>query len=332
MRKLVSIQKVSEIHPIPGADAIEVAQVLGWKVVIKKGEFKVGDKVVYAEVDSVFPDKPEFEFLRPVKFRIKTIKLRGQVSQGICFPLTILPPGLPLNQYQVDDEVTDLLGVEKYEPPIPKEMQGVMKGEFPGFLRKTDETRVQVLQEELTRAKGDKYVITEKLDGTSTTFYLRGEDFGVCSRNIELLETEGNTFWDMAKKYDVEAKLRKLGRNLALQGETIGVGIQSNKYKLDDKQFFLFNIYDIDAAGYVNHLELEELAKELELKLVPVVDKEFILIDNIDKLVEMAKGFSLLNKKTKREGYVLKKKEHKTGEAVSFKAINPDFLLKYGDD
>jgi len=332
MRKLVSIQKVSEIHPIPGADAIEVAQILGWKVVIKKGEFKVGDKVVYAEVDSVFPEKPEFEFLRPVKFRIKTIKLRGQVSQGICFPLTILPPGLPLSEYQVDEEVTELLGVEKYEPPIPKEMQGVMKGEFPGFLRKTDETRVQVLQEELTAAKGDIYVVTEKLDGSSTTFYLRGEDFGVCSRNIELLETEGNTFWDMAKKYDVEAKLRKLGRNLALQGETIGVGIQSNKYKLDDKQFFLFNIYDIDASGYVNHAELEDLAKELDLNLVPVVDKEFILIDNIDKLVEMAKGFSVLNKKTKREGYVLKKKHHEPGEGVSFKVINPDFLLKYGDD
>lgn len=328
MRKLVSIQKVLDIKPIEGADAIEVAKVLGWSVVVKKNEFKVGDMVVYAEIDSVFPDKPEFEFLRPRKFRIKTMKLRGQVSQGICFPLDILPVG----EYVEDQEVTDILEVVKFEPPIPKEQQGLVKGTFPGFLVKTDETRVQVLQRQLTASKGDVYVVTEKLDGTSTTFYLNNEEFGVCSRNMDLLETEGNLYWEMARKYGIEEKLRKLGRNIALQGETIGENIQSNKYKLQEKQFHLFNIFDIDAHGYVNQEEFNAIAKELGLNTVPVLDDNFILHDDIDQLVEYAKGFSVLNKKTKREGLVIKLRDHKTGEGNSFKAINPDFLLKYGDD
>lgn len=104
MRKLVSVQVIRELLPIEGADAIELAKVLGWSVVVKKGEFRVGEKVVYAEVDSVFPEKEEFEFLRPLNFRIRTIKLRKQISQGICFPLSILPPG----KYEEYQEVTDL--------------------------------------------------------------------------------------------------------------------------------------------------------------------------------------------------------------------------------
>ena len=328
MRKLVSIQEVLDVQPIEGADAIEVARVLGWSVVIKKGEFAVGDKVVYAEIDSVFPEKEEFEFLRRGKFRIKTMKLRGQVSQGICFPLSILPEG----DYEVDQEVTDIIGVTKYEPKIPACLVGVKKGDFPSFIPKTDETRVQVRQRQLTDNKGAVCVVTEKLDGTSTTFYQHDGEFGVCSRNMVLFEDEENTYWKMAKKYDVQEKLRLFGRNIALQGETIGVGIQSNKYKLEDNQFYLFNIYDIDAGGYVDYDELVLYAKILELPLVPILDDNFILHDDIDQYVEEAKGFSVLNGKTKREGVVIKLKEHMPGEGYSFKAISPDFLLKFGDE
>ena len=112
MRKLASIQKVLEVNPIPKADAIEVIKVLGWEIVVKKGEFQVGDNVVYIEIDSIVPDKPEFEFLRDRKFRVRTIKLRGQVSQGICFPLNILPKG----NYKEGDDVTEVIGIKKYDP------------------------------------------------------------------------------------------------------------------------------------------------------------------------------------------------------------------------
>lgn len=159
MRKLVSIQEIKDVKPIENADKIEVVKILGWAVVVKKGEFKVGDKVVYAEIDSLFPEKEEFEFLRDRGFRIRTIRLRGQVSQGICFPIDILPEG----EYEIGDDVTEILGVTKYEPPIPACLSGRAKGTFPSFIEKTDETRVQVLQDRLTKFKGVKCVYSEKL-------------------------------------------------------------------------------------------------------------------------------------------------------------------------
>lgn len=330
MRKLVSVQTIRELNPIEGADAIEVAKVLGWSVVVKKNEFKVGEKVVYAEIDSVFPEKDEFEFLRKGKFRIRTIKLRGQVSQGICFPLSILPEGT----YEEDEEVTDIVGVTKYEMKIPACLEGLKKGNFPSFIPKTDETRVQVLQRTLTKYKGARCVISEKLDGTSTTFYLRDEAFGVCSRNMELEEDEANTYWKMAIRYDIEEKLRGLGRNIALQGETIGASIQGNKYKLpeNEREFRLFNIFDLDANRYVDYEEFVEIAERLDVPVVPFLSDSFLLIDDIDELVKMAVGNSVLNQTTKREGIVIKLYASENNDVVSFKSINPEFLLKFGDD
>ncbi|MDB5308575.1 MAG: ligase, partial [Gemmataceae bacterium] len=147
MRKLASIQVVNAVEPIPNADAIERVRVLGWWVVGKKGDFEKGDQVVYCEIDSLLPERPEFEFLRtssfkpaqtdaagatiqPTGFRIKTVKLRGQVSQGICFPLSVLPPGAPTGE---GEDVTDWLGVRKWEPPVPVGMGGKVKGGFPGL-------------------------------------------------------------------------------------------------------------------------------------------------------------------------------------------------------
>src|SRR5579862_4140343 len=164
MRKLASIQTVNAVEPIANADAIEKVRVLGWWVVAKKGEHRPGDRVVYCEIDSLLPERPEFEFLRagsfktaiveggavvqPAGFRIKTVKLRGQVSQGICFPLSILPPGAPTDE---GADVTDLLGIRKYDPPQPANLRGRVKGGFPAFLAKTDEVRVQVLLPVLER-------------------------------------------------------------------------------------------------------------------------------------------------------------------------------------
>ena len=174
MRKLASIQTVNAVEPIPNADAIERLRILGWWVVVKKGEFQPGDKVVYCEIDSLLPERPEFEFLRassfkpaqtdasgapvlPAGFRIKTVKLRGQVSQGICFPLSILPADAPRDE---GADVTDHLGILKWEPPVPVGMGGRVKGGFPGFLPKTDETRVQVLEPVLQRHRGKTFYVT----------------------------------------------------------------------------------------------------------------------------------------------------------------------------
>lgn len=113
MRHLASVQVIEDITPIEGKDRIVLAKVLGWRVIVQKADFNVGDKCVYCEVDSVLPEKPEFEFLRSKNFRIKTMKMAGVISQGICFPMSILP-----YDCSIGDDVTNVIGVKQYEPDM----------------------------------------------------------------------------------------------------------------------------------------------------------------------------------------------------------------------
>ncbi len=328
MRKLASIQKIRSLEPIEGADAIEKAHVLGWQLVVKKGEFNVGDFCVYCEIDCLMPDKPEYEFLKPRKMRIKTVKLRGQVSQGICFPLSVLPEGTPISDGL---DVTELLGITKYEEAIPAFLEGIMKGRFPSFIPKTDETRVQILQDLLDQNQGTLCYITEKIDGSSVTFFINNGEFGVCTRNMEILEDEKNTMWKFARETDLENKLRSLNKNIALQGEIVGENIQKNTLKLRGQTVFLFNAFDIDAYKYLDFKEFVSLINSLGLKTVPIVEEEYVLENDIDKLVEMSIGKSLINPQGWREGIVFRSHEEQfiNGERFSFKAVNPKFLLKY---
>jgi len=210
-RKLATIQKILEVHPIINADNLERAVIRGWNVVVKKGEFREGDLCVYCEIDSLMPERPEFEFLANKKYRIKTTKFRGQVSQGIAFPLTILPmsvswletpDGLTIEPFPgagffdpIGVDVTEVLGITKYEEPIPACLGGTAKGRFPSHSIKTDEERIQNLKDEFENYKQHIWIATEKLDGTSATYFIKDEEFGVASRNLELLENETNSFW-----------------------------------------------------------------------------------------------------------------------------------------
>ena len=239
-RKLATIRQITDIRPIEGADMIELASVGGWNVVVAKNVgHKVGDMVVYCEIDSFLPIKEEFEFLRKSSykkmgdqegFRLKTIKLRGQVSQGLILPMSVFGE-FGWTAYEGLD-VTERLGIVKYEPPIPAELSGKVKGNFPSFIPKTDEERIQNLTKEYEEWKiqsKHQFYVTEKLDGSSATYYIKDGEFGVCSRNLELLETEGNTFWKVAREMDLENKMKSLGKNISLQGELIGEGIQGNR-------------------------------------------------------------------------------------------------------
>ena len=337
MRKLVSIQRIKALEPIAGADAIEKATVLGWQLVVKKGEFQVGDLAVYCEIDSLMPDKPEFEFLKARGMRIKTIRLRGQISQGICFPVSILPENTPIVE---GEEVTDILGITKYEPPMPASLLGIAKGKFPSFIPKTDETRVQVLQDLLDKCAGERCYITEKLDGSSVTYYVNNGEFGVCSRNLELLEDDENSLWKVAKALNIEEKLRSTGKNIALQGELIGEGIQSNKLKLRGQTVRFFNVFDIDRFEFLYLEDFKEFLAELDLPSVPILNDNYILQNNIDALVKMATIRSSVYPQAWAEGIVIRTCEKTTiglhhedfsNGRVSFKAINPEFLLKYGE-
>lgn len=351
-RKLASIQKVKNLFPIPDADKIEVAEILGWKVVVKKGEYNVGDLICYVEIDSVLPQKPEFEFLRDRHFRIKTVKLRKQVSQGIVFPLSILPAksdhvqvsehewnAMP-HMWQEDEDVTEVLGIKKYEPDVPAQLAGTIKGSFPSFLHKTDETRIQSIPQILENFKDTEMYVTEKLDGSSMTVYLRGMDiggeFGVCSRNLDIKESAENAYWKTARALDLETKMRTLGKNICLQGELVGPGVQKNKYALSELAFYIFNIFDIDTQKYYDFEDFLEVVATLGLKCVPVVHANLKLTHTVDELVKMADNVSVLNPNVKREGLVFRSRVEKDEPIrglgrFSFKVINPEFLLKYGE-
>ena len=337
-RKLASIRKISDLSPIDGADKIEVATIDGWKVVVAKDvNHKVGDLVVYCEIDSFLPIRDEFEFLRKSSykkmgdqegFRLKTIKLRGQVSQGLILPIVVLNPP-DTNIYVTPFEgldVTEMLEIVKYEPPIHAELAGKVKGLFPSFLRKTDEERVQNLGKEYQEyqiTSKHKFYVTEKLDGSSATFYLKDSVFGVCSRNLELTESEGNTFWKVARELDLENKMTSLGFNVCLQGELIGEGVQGNPYKIKGQTVRFFNGFNIDTQENISFLEFVELIQKMGLKTVPILDYDFLLPETIDGMLESADNKSELNSNFDREGVVVRSYDR----TISFKVISNKFLL-----
>jgi RNA ligase (TIGR02306 family) len=332
-RKLASIRRISDIQPIEGADMIELAIVDGWKVVVaKEVGHKVNDLVVYCEIDSFLPIREEFEFLRKSSFkkmgdqegfRLKTIRLRGQVSQGLILPMSVFAL-YPSNPTEGDD-VTEALDIVKYEPPIPAELAGKVKGLFPSFIRKTDEERIQNLASEYEEMRKHTYYVTEKLDGSSATFYYNNGEFGVCSRNLELLETEGNTFWKVARELNLENKLKEYGENvnISIQGELIGEGIQGNPYKIKGQTVRFFNLFHIDLQEYDSLSLFQSLVTELGIETVPVLDTHFHLPDTIDELLKMADGKSELNPNFDREGVVIRSLDRK----ISFKVISNKFLL-----
>lgn len=337
-RKLASIRKISDIQPIEGADMIELAVVDGWKVVVAKNVgHKVGDMVVYCEIDSFLPIREEFEFLRKTSykkmadgtegFRLRTINLCGQISQGLILPISVLNP--PDTNIYVEPfeglDVTEMLEIVKYEPPIPAELDGKVKGLFPYFLRKTDEERVQnlTLKYEGWKNSGKTFYVAEKLDGSSATFYSKDGVFGVCSRNLEFLETEDNTFWKVARELKLEEWLSSQETNYSVQGELIGEGIQGNPYKIKGQTVGFFNAFNIDTQEYLGLEEFELLISSMGLKSVPILDREFTLPDTIDELLTYADSKSVLNPEFDREGVVIRSVDRK----ISFKVISNKFLL-----
>ena len=361
MRKLASIQQVRSIHPIEGKDRIVLAEVLGWTVIVQKDEYKPGDKCIYVEVDSVLPEKPEFEFLRKKDFRIKTMKMAGVLSQGICFPLSLLPQG----DYEVGDDVTDILGVTKYDEyadevrqdskqpksplrqfmfrhritrPLAKLIWTPTRRErdgFPDFVSKTDETRIQNIPHILEN-KEIKWVGREKIDGQSGTFFLRRIrnplpflpdrfEFGVCSRNRRLMADDNSSFWQVARKYNLRSVLREMIGDsdwVCIQGEVIGPKIQSNKYHVSETDLYCFNLI---YPGRKVPCHTAEIAVGLHgLKWVPLVVKDYTLPDTVSELLDFATGQSALYPDL-REGIVFR--NYETGQ--SFKAVSNDFLLKH---
>jgi RNA ligase (TIGR02306 family) len=333
-RKLATIRKISAIESIEGADAIEVAVVDGWKVVVKKGEFQVDSLAVYIEIDSwvsndiapfLSKGKEPREYEGVKGERLRTVKLRGQLSQGLLLPLEPTCANIDSLLFEGLD-VSLPLNIIKWERPMNAQLAGMARGNFPALVPKTDQERIQNLTRSFEQYQQDSWSITEKLDGSSCTFYLDDEDvFHVCSRNLDLKEDQANSFWKVARKFDIEGIMRRnFMKGMAIQGEMIGEGIQGNQYKVQ-LDFYVYDMYNVHTGQYLLPVQLESACEKLGLKHVPIIRDVARLNDHtIQSLLQYAEGKSLLNG-SNREGVVFKSN---TVHDRSWKAISNSWLLK----
>lgn len=370
-RSLAHVEKIEWIRPIEGADKIELCGVLGWQCVIaKKESFKVGDIVVYCEVDSVMPEKPEFEFLRDRKFRVKTIKLKGQVSQGLVLPISVIGK----NKFDIGSDVTELLGITKYLSQSEKEdvvktevaksklskfmkryswyrklfLSNKQKSSFPYWVSKTDEERIQNIPRVLSDFADCHIYVTEKIDYQSGTwtgkmvpifsgwigklFPIKKYQFVVCSRNITNND-KNSLYWKIAKKYNLEQILME-NPTLTIQGEQGDTNVQGNKYGITEPTMWVFNIIDHELGYHYDWYDMSAFCEKYNLNTVRRLSINGIacaklsdLGSTVEEVVEFSKGKSLLAD-IPREGIVVRC--IRGGKKIlSFKAINPDFLLKY---
>lgn len=370
-RKLVTIQKIRKLIPIAGADFIELALINDWTCIVKKGEFEPDDSCVFFEIDSLLPEEPRYEFLNASKrdyfgtpkYRIKTMKMRGCLSQGLALPLSTFPELTGTE----DGDVSALINVIKYDPEFydnktgsgPK--TGNTQGKFPSFIPKTDQERIQNLPHYYETYKDHLWEETLKLDGSSLTAYkinqplslwskfksffgIKTPDyhFGVCSRNLELKrgdsyhktflngdkpsEYSQSDFWKIMIELEVEKYLPK---GYAIQGELIGPKIQANHEKVSQNEFYIFDIYDIKAGRYLMPDERWAFFSHYFTDThchVPVTDyvKIFTECPDLDALQKRVAGESI-NSGTISEGRVYKSC---TIPGLSFKCISNEYLLK----
>ena len=334
MRSLVTIQKVKRISAIPDSDFLELAHVMGWQCVVKKGEFKAGDLGVYYEVDSFLPLDERYEFLRNTSyrdnedngkgFRIRTVRMRGQLSQGLLLPLEKFPELQGLGE---GDDVTENLSVKKWYIPETANAGGTIIGERPYGIPASDEIRIQSALELLDQLNGKPYYITTKMDGTSGIVYFIDGKIGCCSRNKEIKDEDGALYWMPVYTYGLKEKLAQLGKNIVITGEICGPGIQKNKLRLAAIEWYVFDVKDWDAGRYLPYDEASALCANLGLPFVPLEERGEHFAYTLEQLLEKAKGKypSGLDK----EGIVVR--DIMAPKAVSFKVLNNDALLKEKD-
>ena len=352
-RVLASVRRITDVVPIEGADAIECAVVGGWKVVVQKGECKKEDLAIFCEIDAFIPHvlapflskgKPPHEFNGVLGERLRTIKLRGQLSQGLLLPLHVLA-----EPQEEGADVTAVLNIQKYETyeevgGAHQRRHGSSSSTFPSYIQKTDQERIQNLTgpKHLGKWKDDhdfQWEVSEKLDGSSMTVYCKDGRVGVCSRNHDLPYDPENQFWRTAISQGLITNVSEeplvwviVGgqkyTNFALQGELIGSKIQKNIYKRPECQFYLFDIYDIGEGAYWLPHRRQTFVVDYRVQHVPILLFNWVLNETVDNLLFDAQGKSQLNGATEREGLVYKST---TRPGLSFKAISNTFLLKHQD-
>jgi RNA ligase (TIGR02306 family) len=332
---LATIQVISAIEPHPNADKLEIAKVLGWQSVVKKGEFKQGQPIVFIVIDTILPHASWSSFLadkdisnKPI--RLKTVRLRNVFSQGLVLPTSVLPIG----GYQVGDDVTIEMGIKKYEKEIPASLAGEVAGPFPPFVPKTDEVNGLSHPDIVAETIKHPLSVTQKLDGSSCTIVIQGgEIIEVCSRNLSLKENAGNAFWKAARKLTLLGLRNDLYDNAILQGEVMGPGIQGNQLGLKEPEFFLYTVW-VENGGRYSHSNPRELPAQascFNCKPVPRIElngaEDFskIILDPVGFFTKLADEQKIRGTNEAAEGIVVRAC-HDDGNKDSSETLNPSAL------
>jgi RNA ligase (TIGR02306 family) len=340
-RKFATIRKISNIKPIEDASRIVLAIVDGWQTVVPINDFKIDDLAVFFEIDSFLPEESRYEFLKRSSYRslwdgtkgyrVKTARFKKQLSQGILLPLSLFPE---IIDPKAGDDVTELLHIKLWEAQLPTCLMGNAKAQFPYFIKKTDQERIQNFPRYFEDLKDVLFEVTEKLDGTSATYYYLDGTFGVCSRSLEWKEDEQIAYWRIAKMYHIKEALESIQDNLAIQGEIVGEKINGNSLKIKGGDFYVFDIYSIRLHRLLVPSERLEILQQLEnkgfkLKHVPILEHITLKDLDMDKILKYAHGKSIVNPEVDREGVVFKSDTNIDETApISFKVINNTFLEK----
>ena len=348
-RELATVVKILTIEPIKGADFIELATVLGYQCVISKSDnFKPNDLVIYFRVDSILDiTDPNMDFMAESKGRLKTMRKKNVLSQGLLAPLSWLinrDNGKYNEEYITSlvegDDVTLHMGVKKYVAPEElgqyissrTKVKGIFddREDFPDFLKKTDEYRLQDKPRYMIELQKKPIIITRKEDGQSGTFFLKDGKFGICGRNYMWIQpsNDARTYYHIAEKYGMEEKLRSIGRNIAIQGEIIGPKIGGNRLNQAEYTFEVFKIWDIDNKMFLSWNEVKSICAKHDLMTVPELKwpinkeltvKNFIEFTEDVKYVNYGKGIF-------GEGIVVQTLEPPIS---SFKIVSRKYLEKH---
>lgn len=366
MRNLATIQKITNLEPIKDKDKIELATILGWKVIVGKGEYKVGDLVVYCEYDTVLPQRPEFEFLRKRcfvpkwdGFRIRNMKMSNVYSMGIVFNLDILPEKIKIKEHL---DVTDVLGIKKYDPEALLEKNGNIKRSplmkyllkfrffrmirrlfvdkskghnYPMDISKSSEDNIQVKFGKLkNECPNELYYLTEKMEGQSFTAEYRHNKkmfskdiFKVYSHNIQRKTPDGSNWWTIANNLNIKEKLSDINYDVSIQGEICGNSIQKNIYEFNELKLFIFRVKNLTTGQYFEFDELVNFCATNNFEMVPVIETNRKLSETVNELLNESNGITIHNdvrKNQLREGIVWRSIN---SQEIGFKVKSPKYLM-----
>jgi len=330
MSKSAQIVKILEVKKHPNADSLDLVKVLGWQCVAKLGEFKDGEKVIYIEIDTEVKERPEFEFLRNKNFRVRTIRLRGELSQGLVLPLSVLPVG----EYNEGDDVSELVGASHYEKPIIITDMGQTRGSFPTHLISiTDEDKIQNYPQVINEMLTQEVYVSIKMDGQSGTFIkdIDGK-LRACSRRLEIKLDNGiaGKFSYLIEKY----KLNNLPNGIIIQAEIYGPGIQGNKSGTKELGIQVFNVWSMAERRYFDYDEMKEFCDKLNIPMVQLYYLGIFKWNTVEEMLAEAEKVKYPNG-ADGEGLVWRLRKNKYSPILkhnfSVKTVSNKYLIKHGE-